>query len=282
MVMTRIEIINESKEMLAPAAVSLRLTNQYDWVLKEITSRFPLLRNQQKKGTLTVSQNYIILPPNFAFPELFKVDGSEVTYVEPEEWVSDYDESDDDGTPTIWTTLKPGNKLYMHVPPSTAWDYILYYTGVHPKAGRTLAYTSGGTYEIKSGVTITGATSSATGVVDFITLTSGTFAAGTAAGKMILSSQSGTFGSSENLNVGSNTNVATVSGDSSIEDNFLHLLGDDFDEVIITGVAARACLRVVPVQMEKYVMINDLFQSALLLQGHRYGIRHQNPSYIDF
>ena len=49
-------------------------------------------------------------------------------------------------------------------------------------SGKTVTFTSGGTYEIKPGDTITGATSAATAVVMGVRLTSGTFAAGTAAG----------------------------------------------------------------------------------------------------
>lgn len=78
----------------------------------------------------------------------------------------------------------------------------------------TLAYTSGGTYEIMPGDTITGGTSGAYARVVAITLTSGTFAAGTAAGTMTLDGVSGTF-QSETLNVGANSNVATIGGDSS-------------------------------------------------------------------
>jgi hypothetical protein len=78
----------------------------------------------------------------------------------------------------------------------------------------TLAYTSGGTYEIMPGDIITGNTGGAYARVVAITLTSGTFAAGTAAGTMTLDGVSGTF-QSENLNVGANSNVATIGGDSS-------------------------------------------------------------------
>lgn len=80
--------------------------------------------------------------------------------------------------------------------------------------GREVAFTSGGTYEIAVGNTITGATSSATAVIGRVVLTSGTWGAGTAAGFLYFASQTGTF-QSENLNVGANSNVATIAGDSS-------------------------------------------------------------------
>lgn len=78
---------------------------------------------------------------------------------------------------------------------------------------RTLAFTSGGTYEIEAGDTITGATSGSTARVVSITLSSGTWAGGDAAGTFTLDDRSGAL-QAENLNVGGNTNCATIAGDS--------------------------------------------------------------------
>lgn len=78
-----------------------------------------------------------------------------------------------------------------------------------------LPFTSGGTHEVVAGEEIKGATSGATATVASVNLTSGTWAAGTAAGTFILSVQSGRF-EFENLNVGSTTNVASVSGNSFV------------------------------------------------------------------
>lgn len=79
--------------------------------------------------------------------------------------------------------------------------------------GRRLSFTSGGTYEILEGDTITGATSGATAVVGRVIVESGDWSAGDAAGRLIFSSQTGTF-QAENLNVGANPNVATIAGNS--------------------------------------------------------------------
>ena len=76
---------------------------------------------------------------------------------------------------------------------------------------KTRAFTSGGTYEVKKGDTITGATSTATAVVIGVRLTSGTWAGGDAAGILFVEQDSGTF-QSENLDVGANTDVATIGG----------------------------------------------------------------------
>jgi len=85
-----------------------------------------------------------------------------------------------------------------------------------PKRGhlRTLAYTSGGTHEVVVGDTLTGAMSGATARVVSLTLTSGTWAVGDAAGTLTLCDQTGTF-QSEDLNEGANSNVCTVGGDSA-------------------------------------------------------------------
>lgn len=80
--------------------------------------------------------------------------------------------------------------------------------------GRELSFTSGGTYVIAEGDTITGATSAATAVITRVVLQSGTFAAGTAAGRLIFASQTGTF-QAEDLNVGANLNVASIAANSA-------------------------------------------------------------------
>lgn len=80
--------------------------------------------------------------------------------------------------------------------------------------GREIAFTSGGTYEIAEGDTITGATSAATAVITRVVLSSGSWASGDAAGYLVFATDTGTF-QAENLNVGGNLNVATIAGDAS-------------------------------------------------------------------
>lgn len=77
-----------------------------------------------------------------------------------------------------------------------------------------LAFSSGGTYTVAIGDIIVGATSGATANVFDVELTSGSWAGGDAAGNLWLNAQTGTF-SAENLNVGSNSNVATSAGAST-------------------------------------------------------------------
>jgi hypothetical protein len=75
----------------------------------------------------------------------------------------------------------------------------------------TVAFTSGGKYVPKPGHTITGATSAATAMIESVSLSTGAWAAGTAAGTLTLRRKSGSF-AAENLNIGTNTNVCSING----------------------------------------------------------------------
>ena len=80
--------------------------------------------------------------------------------------------------------------------------------------GRELSFTSAGTYEVAEGDVITGAVSGATATVTRVMLESGSILGGDGLGRFIFASQTGTF-QAETLNVGGNTNVATIAADSS-------------------------------------------------------------------
>jgi hypothetical protein len=99
---------------------------------------------------------------------------------------------------------------------------------------KRLAFTSGGTYAVKAGDTVTGATSHATAVVLAVTLTSGSWAGGNAAGTLRMRTQTGTFGA-ENLDVGTNLNVATIAGNSSDYPAKWAATGSTKDQVIYKG-----------------------------------------------
>ncbi len=105
-------------------------------------------------------------------------------------------------------------------------DLITCLTGVE----QTMGFISGGTYEIMPGDTIVGATSTATARVVAITLTSGTWIGGDAAGSLRLRLQFGVF-QAENLNVGIHIDVATISGDSIR----IPYLGGIIDDIYYVG-----------------------------------------------
>ncbi len=76
----------------------------------------------------------------------------------------------------------------------------------------TLGYDSGGTNEIVVGNTVTGETSNAEGLVIAVSLSSGTWAGGDAAGAFTLRRVSGIFQDNEEIAVGVDTGAATVDG----------------------------------------------------------------------
>lgn len=82
--------------------------------------------------------------------------------------------------------------------------------------GRKLDFTSGGVTPIAENNVITGAISGATATVKRVVVTSGSWAAGTAAGYFVFASQTGTF-QAENLDVGASLNLATIAGNGAAQ-----------------------------------------------------------------
>ncbi len=107
------------------------------------------------------------------------------------------------GEPKTHQKIVPGNTVT-----SIGAEFIEY-------TERKLAYTSGGTTEIVVGDWIVGATSTAKAEVVAITLDTGTWGAGTAAGTMTIKNQHGTF-QSENIKVAAGTNDATIAANSTL------------------------------------------------------------------
>lgn len=81
----------------------------------------------------------------------------------------------------------------------------------------SVAFTSGGTYEIVPGNTIEGPLSGAAADVMAVNTATGSWAGGDAAGSLVLRRMTGTF-QAENLNVGVNTNVAAIAGSPAGQD----------------------------------------------------------------
>lgn len=79
---------------------------------------------------------------------------------------------------------------------------------------KELAFTSGGTYTIAVSDEIEGETGGATATVQQVILESGSWAGGDAAGRLVLTGQTGNF-EAETIKVGANTNVATIAEDSA-------------------------------------------------------------------
>lgn len=101
---------------------------------------------------------------------------------------------------------------------------------------RDLAFTSGGTTEIVVGDWIVGATSAAKAEVVGVTLASGTWAGGTAAGTLRIKNQHGTF-QSENLKVAAGTNDATIAANSVLHEGDYFYKGTIARTALVTVIA---------------------------------------------
>lgn len=91
-----------------------------------------------------------------------------------------------------WRNNVAGTALALYKSTASGWTAVA--------LGKQLSFDTG-TAEIFEGQTVTGATSGATGVVARVALQDGTWAAGDASGRLILSSTTGTFVTGENLTV---------------------------------------------------------------------------------
>jgi hypothetical protein len=111
---------------------------------------------------------------------------------------------EDLGIPLTHQKIVPGNTAT-----AIGSEFITY-------TERLLPFTSGGATEIVVGDWIVGATSTAKAEVVGVTLSSGTWGGGTAAGTFRIRSQHGTF-QSENILVAAGTNDATIAANSTVD-----------------------------------------------------------------
>ena len=99
---------------------------------------------------------------------------------------------------------------------SEMWLPVLETTGEVTTTQDTLDFTSG---SVEPTGTITGDTSGATATVTSVSLTTGSYAGGNAIGIISHTGQSGTF-QAETLSIAGNSNIATISGDSTVSNPF--------------------------------------------------------------
>ncbi len=109
------------------------------------------------------------------------------------------------GVAYAWRNNVDETACVMHRATATGWQEV--------DLGARLDFTSAGTYEIAEGDVIEGATSGATATVKRVVVQDGSFSGGDAEGYLVVYTQTGTF-EAENIDVGANTNVATIAADS--------------------------------------------------------------------
>lgn len=100
------------------------------------------------------------------------------------------------GTVYAWRNNAGGTAAVMHRSSSSGWTAVT--------LGKTMSFNNG-VLLIPDGVTLTGQSSGATGVVARTVLEDGTYGSSDAAGQLILSSVTGTFTVGENLRIGATT-----------------------------------------------------------------------------
>jgi len=115
------------------------------------------------------------------------------------------DDADDEVTATVWTRDGNGSPMdSLVINPIIAGTSVCNGNSDMSFANiptfRHLAFTSGGTKEIKVGDTIAGETGAATAIVTGVIVTGGTWAGGDAAGFLYVDDQTGTF-ETEDLNI---------------------------------------------------------------------------------
>ena len=90
----------------------------------------------------------------------------------------------------------------MHESTSSGWSAV--------DLGQTMAFTAGSTIDPVVGLTITGGTSGATGVISGYSISSGTFGANSAAGNIYFHTLTGTFQAAENVTYTGGSFTATA------------------------------------------------------------------------
>lgn len=111
------------------------------------------------------------------------------------------------GVTYAWRDDAAGTALAIYKSTSSGWVLV--------PLGLEIGFTNGGSsYEIKDGDTITGGSSGATATVARVVLERGDWNDGSAEGRLILESKTGTF-TAEDLDVGIETSVAKVAGDAT-------------------------------------------------------------------
>ena len=252
--MTRSEIIAEARSRAGRQGQEISLTNAFDFILRQCTRDYPTLKNICHPFTTVANQSFVALPSDYrSWDEQQCFYGTyELDWIELAEYFRNLRLfTDTAATPSQFTIAEDESRLYLWNKPSVATASYLYYAAVHPKVEKSLSFTSGGTYEIKRGDTVT--LGAASMIVSFVRVTSGSWAGGDAAGR-IMGVVTGVFVAGD-LAVGVNANVATISSDATAKDNFLHFLGEKFDETIVEGVTWK-CLELISGKnaMEKALM----------------------------
>lgn len=135
-------------------------------------------------------------------------------------------------------------------------------------APNRIGFDSGGTTELLLDTKISGATSSATGIIRFVEVTSGTWAGGDAAGWIYFEKTTGTFQNNENINRTKPTvsnNIATING--TIEGNIGNGNTQFVVKSAIGGTPANQTATAVTSIHHEYASLSD-FEAGFIDASH--------------
>lgn len=255
----RSEILAEAKIWAGRKAEALALNKAFDFVTKDMSRRYSLLPTEDT-GSLVADQNYIALPGDYRDPRLVNVGGRRYerysNFKVGDDWLSLLNDSSDfyhydqteHGPPTLYTIEQAPSIGKILFYPKTETDtpaYEFHYFKFHEKAWEAWA-------GIAAEVDIS---------FDAATKTIAQVAAGFDVGACRAGRELIVTGSAFNngtFTIVSATAAAVVVAEAIVdeaagetvtiavesEDDYFHLYGEEWDEVVVHGVAWRAAKHV--------------------------------------
>src|SRR4030067_1517282 len=127
--MTRTLLIAEARGLAGRLGQNINLTNQFDFILKDISRRYPILRNIDHPFTTVDEQSWITLPSDYrAWEQCFYGD-YELDWIEPEEYFRSIRMfTDTPSTPQEFTVAVDEKRLYLWNKPNAATAGHFYYS----------------------------------------------------------------------------------------------------------------------------------------------------------
>ena len=140
MTMQRDAIIAEAMYRLGRKGQTLTLSNAYDAITLDITTRHACYF-KIAAGNLVVDQNYIALPSDYRSRNWLIVNSDEVGWLEPDPFlVYTKTRTIEHAQPDRYTVVEDDAKFYLSPKPDATYAYEFRYAAIHPA-------NSGSTYE---------------------------------------------------------------------------------------------------------------------------------------
>lgn len=256
----RSEIIALAKKWAGRKSQSLDLDDEFDFVTRDMSIQKPLLRTTEE-GVLVADQNYIALPSDYRSQDIFvTISGYPTAFKIGDNWLpflksqAEFHELDDTmyGTPVLYAIMEdPGiHKIYFY--PFLETDtpaYKFLYFKIHPKAWPAVDDVVSDKIQFGADLGVNMICGDISGDPVFL-------AADYPAGRQITISGSASNDGTYTMvrvevvlgayvlvveeDVAEEVPGATVTISAESDDNYLHLYGEFWDNVVTNGVAMRA------------------------------------------